>query len=190
MFQALILQETLFLNKFLNFSKLFSPSYYVLRYNLAFTALKHNILQCVMTPVGDEKSRSGCPKPRECCNFEFISVKFQETSLTISGSEIGHPKAPWGPPFMLPWRPPGDLFFICENLCCFDASRATLEPSWCSPGRLRTLLAAPLGALLGASWGPLRIFFETPQGPHDDIAFKKLSNFAWSSRPYLLYFLL
>ena len=108
-----------------------------------------------------------------CINFFHISRHRKNLINGRSGSEIGHPKAPWGPHFMLLRRPPGDLIF---HLSTFLLLRRFLrhvgallvlswkpsEPSCSPPG-------GSFGGLLGASPG----FLETPQGPHDDIPFKK-----------------
>ena len=105
-----------------------------------------------------------------CINFFQISKQWKNLINGRSGKEIGHPKAPWGPHFMLLRRPPGDLIFHLMLLRRFLRHVGALlvlswkpsEPSCSPPGD-------SFGGLLGASPG----FSETPQGPHDDIPFKK-----------------
>ena len=90
-----------------------------------------------------------------CINFFHTSRHRKNLINGRSGREIGHPKAPWGPPFMLPRRPPGDLFFHLPKFMLLRRfSRhvgALLLLSWkpsepsCSPP------GGSFGGLLGAS---------------------------------------
>ena len=97
-------------------------------------------------------------KPSGILHFciDFFHISRQRINLINgrSGSEIGRPKAPWGPHFMLLQRP----HFSLVNL--FVAS-TLLAPCWSPLGTLlgtfRNPLAALLETLLGASWGPLRV---------------------------------
>ena len=126
-------------------------------------------------------------KPSRTLDFciYFFGISRQRKNL-INGrsrSEIGHPKAPWRPPVMFVWWPPGDLIF---HLSTFLLLRrflrhvgALLELSWRSFGALWQPSWGPFGGLLGASQG----FCETPQGPDDEIPLRKLTQFYLMAAP-------
>ena len=134
-----------------------------------------------LKPAGGEKLRSRRPNPREYCIFVLISFTLQDTGKISSTvgleAQLDTQRRPGALLLCYPGTPPGTSFFICQNLCRFDASRATLKPSWCSPGGLRSPLAAPLGALLGASWGPLRVFLQLHRVLTTTYHSKKASSF-------------
>ena len=126
-----------------------------------------------------------------CINFFCTSRQRKNLINGRSGSEIGHPKAPWGPHFTFRRWPPGDLIF---HLSKFMLLRRFLrhvgallvlswkpsEPSCSPPG-------GSFGGLLGASRG----FSATPQGPDNGIPFKNLRSFtSWPSCQHLFHFLL
>ena len=79
-------------------------------------------------------------------NFFYTSRHRKNLINGRSGSEIGHPKAPWGPHFMLLCRPPGALIFHLSIFLLLGRFlrhvRALLEHSW-----------GPFGTLLQPSWG-------------------------------------
>ena len=74
-----------------------------------------------------------------------------------SGREIGPPKAPWGPHFMLLCRPPGDLIFHLSKFMLLRRFlrhvTPLLEHSWGPFGTLLQPSWGPFGGLLGASAG-------------------------------------
>ena len=201
MFQALLFVQAflfLFLSKFSNFFKRFSRSYCVLRYNLAFACARMQYFRRISLVFKARRGRKMTlqkAKPSRilhfCINFFQISRQYKNLINGRSGSEIGHPKAPWGPPFMLPRRPPGDLFFHLSKFMLlrrFSRHDETLlvlswrpsEPSCRPPG-------GSFGGLLGASRG----CSATPQGPDDGIPSKNLRSFtSWPSCQHLLHFLL
>ena len=89
-----------------------------------------------------------------CINSFGFSRQRKNLINGRSRSEIGHPKAPLGPHFMLLRRPPGDLIFL---LVKNYVASTLLAPRW-SP------LGAPLeafGPLLQPPWG---LFWGPPGG--------------------------
>ena len=130
-----------------------------------------------LKPAGGEKLRSRTPNPQEYCIFVLISITLQDTgkiSSTVGlDAKLDPQRRPGDLISCFSVAPPGTSFFTCQNLCYFDASCAMLDPFWNTPGDLSEPSCSPPSGLLGASWGPLRVFFATPQGPHDDIPFKK-----------------
>ena len=97
-----------------------------------------------------------------CMNFCGISRQRKNLFHSRSGSEIRHPKLPWGPLVMFVNRPPGTSFFTCHVFCCFDSSCAMLKPCWSSPGDLSEPSSSLPGTLVGASWRLLGLFLKLP----------------------------
>ena len=130
-----------------------------------------------------------------CINFFIISRQRKNLINGRSGSEIGHPKAPWGPHFTFLRWPLGELIFVIKF---FFASKL-LTPSWSPLGTLlrafRSLLAALLGALLGASWRPLKVSLKLHRVLTTKFHLKNLRSFTswpscqWPSCQHLLHFL-
>ena len=123
-----------------------------------------------------------------CINFFDISRQRKNLFNGRSGSEIGHPKAPWGPHFMLLHCPPGDLIF---HLSTFLLLRRFLRHAGALlEGDLSEPSCSPPGGPLGASWGPLRVSLKLHRVLTTEFHLKNLRSFtSWPSCQHLLHFL-
>ena len=150
---------------------MFSRSYCVLRYNLAFICAKipYSRRICLVFEARRERKMTfQKAKPSRILHFRinfFYTSRHRKNLINgQSGNEIGPPKAPRGPHFMFVRRPPGAPFFHLSTFLLLGRflrhDRALLEHSW---GRFGTLLQpswGPFGGLLGAS----AVFFCNSRG--------------------------
>ena len=126
-----------------------------------------------------------------CINFFDIPRQRKNFFNGRSGSEIGHPKAPWGPHFMLLYRPPGDLFFHLSTFMLLRRFLRHVGALLVLPWKPSDLSCSPPGGSFGGLLGASRGFSATPQGPDDGIPLKNLRSFtSWPSCQHLLHFLL
>ena len=201
MLQALIFVQAflfLFLTKFCNFFYDFHDR--TVFYGTIWPSYvqKYHILKrfaWFLKPVGDGKWRSRRPNPREYCIFVLISFTLQDTGKISSTVGLDAKLDPQRRPgdliscYLV--APPGTSFFTCQNLCYFDASCAMLDPFWNTPGDLSEPSCSPPGGLLGAFWGPLKIFLKFHRVLTTTYQSKNVGSFtSWPSCPHLLYFLL
>ena len=134
-------------------------------------------------------------KPSRILHFCIIFFTFLDSgkfSLTVSlETKLDPQRRPGDLISCFSGAPPGPSFFTCQLFCCLDASCAMLEPSWNTPGDLSEPSCSPPGGLLGASWGPLKIFLKFHRVLTTTYQSKNVGSFtSWPSCPHLLYFLL